>query len=207
MLAQAVLERYGRPRRRAGAGGDAPALTHQLHPPCSYWDFQSGVGATAWRQQITSGASGGRFRPHGRRGHGWHTRTARARWHRRCLRPTAGRGRSRPVPTPDQTWRDQRVPDTSALLDAIRRPERSQALLRSLQSEQFWWSSVVLAELYAGTRLPEDRVILDRIATAVRSRGRLLTPNDDDWLRAGQASHDRSVCMARCGHVIIWQTC
>jgi predicted nucleic acid-binding protein len=78
------------------------------------------------------------------------------------------------------------VPDTSALLDAIRRPERWPALLRSLQSGQIWLSSVVLAELYAGTRSPEDRLILDRIATAMRRVDRLLTPDDGDWIRAGR---------------------
>ena len=78
------------------------------------------------------------------------------------------------------------VPDTSALLEAIRRRERWPALLRALQSGQIWLSSVVLAELYAGTRSPEDRLILDRIAAAMRRVDRLLTPDDDDWTRAGQ---------------------
>ena len=77
------------------------------------------------------------------------------------------------------------VPDTSALLNAIRRPERWPALLRSLRSGQVWLSSVVLAELYAGTRSPEDREILDRIATAMQRIDRLLTPDDGDWIRAG----------------------
>lgn len=72
------------------------------------------------------------------------------------------------------------------LLDAIRRPERWPALLRSLQSGQVWLSSVVLAELYAGTRSPGDRLILDRIAVAMRRRDRLLTPDDEDWIRAGR---------------------
>jgi predicted nucleic acid-binding protein len=58
--------------------------------------------------------------------------------------------------------------------------------MRSLQSGQFWLSSVVLAELYAGTRSPDDRDLLDRIATAVRQRDRLITPDDEDWLRAGR---------------------
>jgi predicted nucleic acid-binding protein len=78
------------------------------------------------------------------------------------------------------------VPDTSVLLAAIRRPERWPALLRSLQAGQIWLSSVVLAELYAGTRSPEDRLILDRIATAMRRVDRFLTPDDGDWIRAGR---------------------
>ena len=78
------------------------------------------------------------------------------------------------------------VPDTSALLEAIRRPERWPALQRSLQTGQVWLASVVLAELYAGTRSPEDRLILDRIATGMRRVDRILTPDDGDWIRAGR---------------------
>jgi len=78
------------------------------------------------------------------------------------------------------------IPDTSALLEAIRRPERWPVFLQSLRSGQVWLSSVALAELYAGTRSPEDRLILDRVATAMRRANRLLTPNDDEWIRAGQ---------------------
>jgi predicted nucleic acid-binding protein len=72
------------------------------------------------------------------------------------------------------------------LLAAIRRPERWPAFLSSLQSGQVWLSSVVLAELYAGTRSPDDGLILDRIAVAMRGRDRLLTPDDEDWIRAGR---------------------
>jgi predicted nucleic acid-binding protein len=78
------------------------------------------------------------------------------------------------------------IPDTSALLDAIRRPERWPMLMQSMQSGQVWLSSVVLAELYAGTRSPDDRLILDRIAMTMRRIDRLLTPDDGDWIRAGR---------------------
>lgn len=78
------------------------------------------------------------------------------------------------------------IHDTSALLDAVRRPDRWPPLLRSLQSGQLWMSSVVLAELYAGTRSPEDRSILDRIVMAMRRIDRILTPDDGDWIRAGR---------------------
>jgi predicted nucleic acid-binding protein len=78
------------------------------------------------------------------------------------------------------------VPDTSALLEAIRRPDRWPALQRSLQSGQIWLSSVVLAELDAGTRSPDDQLILNRIAVAMRRVGRILMPDDEDWMRAGR---------------------
>jgi predicted nucleic acid-binding protein len=78
------------------------------------------------------------------------------------------------------------VPDTSALVQAIRRPERWPMMFRAMQTRQVWVSSVVLAELYAGTRSPEDRVIVDRLATAARRMDRLLTPDEGDWVRAGR---------------------
>jgi predicted nucleic acid-binding protein len=78
------------------------------------------------------------------------------------------------------------IPDTSALIQAIRRPERWRALFRSMQTGQVWLSSVALAELYAGTRSPDDRTILDRLAVASRRIDRLLTPDEEDWIRAGR---------------------
>ena len=78
------------------------------------------------------------------------------------------------------------VPDTSALLDAVRRPERWPALQRSLQSGRVWLSSVVVAELYAGTRSPDDGLLLNRIVAAMQRVDRLLTPSEGDWGRAGR---------------------
>jgi predicted nucleic acid-binding protein len=78
------------------------------------------------------------------------------------------------------------IPDTSALLDAIRRPQRWSALERSLRSGQVWLSSVVVAELYAGTRSPDDARLLNRIVAAMERVGRLLTPSTGDWARAGR---------------------
>ena len=78
------------------------------------------------------------------------------------------------------------IPDTSALLDALRRPDRWPALERSLRSGHVWLSSVVLAELYAGTRSPDDRMALDRITLAMRRVDRILTPDASDWMRAGR---------------------
>jgi len=78
------------------------------------------------------------------------------------------------------------IPDTSALLEAVRRPERWPRLQRSLQSGQICLSSVVLAELYAGTRSPSDQLILQRIAVAMQRVDRVLTPDGSDWVRAGR---------------------
>ena len=78
------------------------------------------------------------------------------------------------------------VPDTSALLDAIRRPDRWPALERSLRSGRVWLSSVVVTELYAGTRSAEDAQVLDRIVAAMQGIERLLTPTAGEWARAGR---------------------
>lgn len=72
------------------------------------------------------------------------------------------------------------------MLDALRRPDRWPGLLRSLQSGRVWLSTVVLAELYAGTRSPEDALILDRMVAAMLSVDRLLTPTASDWARSGR---------------------
>lgn len=78
------------------------------------------------------------------------------------------------------------IPDTSALLDVLRRPERWPALERSLRSGRVWLSSVVIAELYAGTRSRGDSLLLDRIVAAMNRVERLLTPTAADWARAGR---------------------
>ena len=72
------------------------------------------------------------------------------------------------------------------MLVALRRPERWPALERSLYSGGIWLSSVVVAELYAGTRSPGDALILNRITAAMDRVGRLLTPEAGDWARAGR---------------------
>ena len=78
------------------------------------------------------------------------------------------------------------IPDTSALIQAIRRPERWSAMFRFVKSGQVWLSSVALAELYVGTHSRDDRTILDRITLSARRMDRLLTPDEGDWIRAGR---------------------
>lgn len=78
------------------------------------------------------------------------------------------------------------IPDTSALVDAVRRPRRWPHLQRSLLSGHIWLSSVVVAELYAGTRSSGDALLLDRIVAAMRRVDRILTPTQADWARAGR---------------------
>jgi predicted nucleic acid-binding protein len=78
------------------------------------------------------------------------------------------------------------IHDTSAFLEAVRRPRRWPGLHRSLQSGQVWLSSVVAAELYAGTRSPEDALLVERIVAAMERVERILTPTTTEWARAGR---------------------
>lgn len=68
----------------------------------------------------------------------------------------------------------------------MRRPERWPALFRSLLTGRLWLSSVVAAELYAGTRSADDAAILDRILAAMLRVDRVLTPTASDWVRVGR---------------------
>ena len=71
-------------------------------------------------------------------------------------------------------------------MTSVREPRRWLRLYQFILSANVWFSSIVLAELYAGTRSSHDRIILDRIVVAMRRKGQLLTPEDDDWIRAGR---------------------
>jgi len=49
--------------------------------------------------------------------------------------------------------------------------------------------SVVLQELYAGTRSSQDKRDLDLVERAFYQRGYILTPIHQDWMIAGRAIH------------------
>jgi predicted nucleic acid-binding protein len=51
---------------------------------------------------------------------------------------------------------------------------------------RIYLSSVVLFEMYAGTRSVEEAAVVDRIAAAADRVGRLLTPTHDEWTVAGR---------------------
>jgi predicted nucleic acid-binding protein len=78
------------------------------------------------------------------------------------------------------------VPDTSVLISLIRSQTRWPAFLRRLSSGDVWLSSVVMAELYAGTRSSDESRILDKIVASVDARGRLVTPTAQEWIIAGR---------------------
>jgi predicted nucleic acid-binding protein len=78
------------------------------------------------------------------------------------------------------------VPDASVLTQVIHEPRTWPAFERGLVSGRFWLSSVVIAELYAGTRSRGDALLVDRIATAMQRVQRLLTPTLEEWAYAGR---------------------
>ncbi len=75
------------------------------------------------------------------------------------------------------------VPDTTALIAAIRNPRSG--LLDLIIRGQVWLSSVVACELYAGTRSQEERHLLDRLVRGATRAERLLVPTLEDWTQAG----------------------
>jgi predicted nucleic acid-binding protein len=78
------------------------------------------------------------------------------------------------------------VPDTGVLIQVVRDAAAEPAFLRAIASGRRWLSSVVVAELYAGTRSREDALVVDRMVAAMQHVGRLLTPTAGEWERAGR---------------------
>jgi predicted nucleic acid-binding protein len=78
------------------------------------------------------------------------------------------------------------VLDTTVFSQFFRSSYGETDLFRAIAGGQLWLSSVVIAELYAGTRSPEDARLLDRVVTVMRRIERILTPTDEDWIKAGR---------------------
>jgi predicted nucleic acid-binding protein len=89
------------------------------------------------------------------------------------------------------------VLDTTVLIYLLQRA-RGRAVTEQLKRfGRFWLSSVVLAELYAGTRSLEDRRSLDEAIAPVARENRVMTPAHDDWVRAGQLIARRTRLVGR----------
>jgi predicted nucleic acid-binding protein len=78
------------------------------------------------------------------------------------------------------------VPDTNVLIQTIREPTTWLAFEQAIGSGQVWLSSVVIAEMYAGTRFREEALLLDRLAAIAKRIDRLITPTEEEWAHAGR---------------------
>lgn len=76
--------------------------------------------------------------------------------------------------------------DTSVYIPYLRGEAYTALIERAVQAGRVRLSAVVLGELYAGTRSPQDKADLDVVTRAYQSLGFLVTPSVHDWVRAGQ---------------------
>lgn len=76
--------------------------------------------------------------------------------------------------------------DTSLYIPYLRGEAYSELIEGAIRSGQIRLSSVVLAELYAGTRSARDKADLDATLRAYSSLGFIAVPTAQDWARAGQ---------------------
>lgn len=75
--------------------------------------------------------------------------------------------------------------DSSVYIHALRRPQSAAAVLDRLAAgAAVWLSAVVLAELYAGARGYERRVV-ERLGRAFHAAERMVVPDLEDWLQTG----------------------
>lgn len=76
--------------------------------------------------------------------------------------------------------------DTSVYIPYLRGEAYTALIERAVQAGRVRLSAVVLGELYAGTRSPQDKVDLDVVTRVYQSLGFLVAPSVYDWVRAGQ---------------------
>lgn len=78
------------------------------------------------------------------------------------------------------------VPDTAVFIKVLREQRAWPGFREDMASGRLWLSSVVLAELHAGTRSRGARHLLDQMEALMSRAQRLLTPEAGDWTRAGR---------------------
>ena len=74
--------------------------------------------------------------------------------------------------------------DTSVYIQVLRRPQSAAVLDKLATGAALWLSAVVLAELYAGARGYERRVV-GRLGSAFQAAERMVVPDLEDWLQTG----------------------
>lgn len=76
--------------------------------------------------------------------------------------------------------------DTSLYIPYLRGEAYTALIERAVHAGRVRLSAVVLGELYAGTRSPQDKADLDVVTRVYQSLGFLVAPSASDWVRAGQ---------------------
>jgi predicted nucleic acid-binding protein len=76
--------------------------------------------------------------------------------------------------------------DTSIYIPYLRREAYGDLVESQTRRGRNRLSSVVLQELFAGTRSPADKRLLDDINRAFVARGYVVTPEHMEWVLAGQ---------------------
>jgi predicted nucleic acid-binding protein len=76
--------------------------------------------------------------------------------------------------------------DTSIYVPYLRGEAYTTLIEGAVRTGRVRLSTVVLAELYAGTRSTQDKADLDVALRAYQSLGFLIVPTVEDWTRAGQ---------------------
>ena len=76
--------------------------------------------------------------------------------------------------------------DTSVYIPYLRGEAYTALIERAVQAGRVRLSAVVLGELYAGTRSPQDKADLDVVTRVYKSLGFLVVPSVHDWVRACQ---------------------
>ena len=75
--------------------------------------------------------------------------------------------------------------DTSVYIPYLRGEAYTAVIEHAVHAGRVRLSAVVLGELYAGTRSPQDKADLD-VARVYQSLGFVVAPSVSDWVRAGQ---------------------
>jgi predicted nucleic acid-binding protein len=76
--------------------------------------------------------------------------------------------------------------DTSIYIPYFRREAYRSLIEAQTRRGRNRLSSVVIQELYTGTRSPTDKRLLDELNRAFTSRGYVVTPEHEEWVLAGQ---------------------
>jgi predicted nucleic acid-binding protein len=84
------------------------------------------------------------------------------------------------------------VADTTIFIRYLRSGAGEDFIQQEIATRRLWLSSVVVGELYAGTRSPDDARSLDNFVRAMTRLDRILTPSLEDWRRAGRLLARRS---------------